>query len=78
MHAPLLKFRSLSFCFLTGYTQYRLFLLAGILVALMSAGLVYSAYRINQDTFYHTLEQDAEVLEKSFNSLLERSIKIWR
>ena len=75
MHAPLLKFRSLSFCFLTGYTQYRLFLLAGILVALMSAGLVYSAYRINQDTFYHTLEQDAEVLEKSFNSLLERSYK---
>jgi len=76
MHAPLLlKFRSLSLCFLTGYTQYRLFLFAGILVALMSAGLVYSAYRINQDTFYRTLEQDAEVMEKSFNSLLERSYK---
>ena len=52
-----------------------MFLLATMLVACISGFIVSLGIKVTEETFYHSLDQESEVLEKSFNTLLERTYK---
>ncbi|WP_417594030.1 diguanylate cyclase [Oceanospirillum sp.] len=55
--------------------QYRILILASVLLAFVAIIGVYYSIKATEETFYLSLERDSEVLEKSFNSLLERTYK---
>ncbi len=55
--------------------QYRMLILAAIILAVITVlGVCYSI-RVTEEAFYLSLERDSDVLEKSFNGLLERTYK---
>lgn len=55
--------------------QYRMFVLAALLVAAACSLIVFLSIKLTEKAFYQSLEQESAVLEKSFNSLLERTYK---
>ncbi len=57
------------------FRRHRMFLLATMLVAGVCALIVFLGIKVTEETFYHSLDQESDVLEKSFNGLLERTYK---